>query len=147
MTYNSRNGKKRERSDEYYVIDLCDEILGRKALRQHRFDFLERCNGHKLPVDAYYEELNLVIEYWERQHIKPVPFFDRKMTCCGITRGEQRKMYDRLREEELPNHGIKLVIIRYDEFGSKKRICRNHDRDVEIIKCNLMKNNVLNGKE
>jgi hypothetical protein len=30
----------RESSDEYYVLDLCDEALGERALRQHRFDWL-----------------------------------------------------------------------------------------------------------
>ena len=49
--------KSRADSDEYYVIDLCDEVLGRKASRQHRFDFLTGDTGKRLPVDAYYEEL------------------------------------------------------------------------------------------
>lgn len=31
---------KHKIKDEIYVIDLCDEILGTKALRQHCFDFL-----------------------------------------------------------------------------------------------------------
>ena len=49
-------------SDEYYVIELCNEVLGLKASQQHRFDFLVGDSGTKLPVDAYYEDLNLVVE-------------------------------------------------------------------------------------
>ena len=55
---------KRSDSDESYVIDLCDEVLGELALRQHTFDFLrgdpsESClSGKKLPVDAYYPNKN-----------------------------------------------------------------------------------------
>lgn len=44
--------KGREQSDESYVIDLCDEVLGIKASRQHKFDFLTGDTGHRLPVDA-----------------------------------------------------------------------------------------------
>ena len=63
-----------QKSDELYVIDLCDSVLNRKARRQQRFDFL-RCDPGRsgvcvqLPVDAYYDDLSLVVEYWERQHI------------------------------------------------------------------------------
>src|SRR5215211_1798560 len=32
--------RRRAASDEAYVIDLCDEILGERALRQHRFEWL-----------------------------------------------------------------------------------------------------------
>ena len=46
--------KNRQSSDEHYVIDLCDEVLGLKASRQHRFDFLKGDTGVRLPVDAYY---------------------------------------------------------------------------------------------
>ena len=53
--------KKGKDRDEDYVIDLCDEVLKEKALRQHCFDFLRGDSrkggkpGRKLPVDAYYE--------------------------------------------------------------------------------------------
>ena len=30
----------RENSDEHYIINLCDDVLGEKASRQHSFDFL-----------------------------------------------------------------------------------------------------------
>lgn len=32
---------KRSNSDESYIIELSDEVLMQKALRQHRFDFLK----------------------------------------------------------------------------------------------------------
>jgi hypothetical protein len=70
--------------DETYIINLCDELLGLVASRGHQFAFLtgdpnrrgvRRC----LPVDAYYEEIGLVIEYHERQHSEPHPWFDRRV--------------------------------------------------------------------
>ena len=134
-----RISKGRKNSDEYYVIDLCDEVLGRKAERQKRFDFLKGDKGHSLPVDAYYKDLNLVIEYYERQHTEIVKFFDKKQTVSGVSRGEQRKIYDERRKEILPKHGIELVIISYSDFGDSKNLKRNRESDLEIIK-NILKN-------
>lgn len=123
------DSKGRKDSDEYYVIDLCDEVLGRKAERQKKFDFLKGDKGHSLPVDAYYKDLNLVIEYHERQHTEEVKFFDDKQTVSGVSRGEQRKIYDERRKEILPKHGIKLLVISYSDFGNTKKLKRDHKSD------------------
>jgi hypothetical protein len=118
-------------NDENYIIDLCDDFLRMKARRGHRFDFLLGDPGkdgrrRRLPVDAYYSALNLVVEYNERQHSEPVTFFDRKIVPSGITRGEQRKKYDLLRHELLPQYEIALVVFSYLEFDhtAQKRLCR-----------------------
>lgn len=76
--------------DEQYVINHCDRLLRMKAQRQHRFEFLRGDPGKNgkrstLPVDAFYPELNLVIEYREIQHSKPVTIFDERLTCSGCT--------------------------------------------------------------
>lgn len=125
--------------DEVYVIDLCDEVLGMKSSRQHRFPFLLGDSGKTLPVDAYYEQLSLVVEYCERQHTEAVAFFDRKQTVSGVSRGEQRWIYDERRKEILPQHNIRLVNISYSDFDydSQKRIVRNHQRDLEIVRKKL----------
>ena len=132
------DSKVRKDSDEYYVIDLCDEVLGRKAERQKKFDFLKGDKGHSLPVDAYYKDLNLVIEYHERQHTEEVKFFDNKQTVSGVSRGEQRKIYDERRKEILPKHGTKLLIISFSDFGDSKKLHRNYKSDLEIVR------NILN---
>jgi hypothetical protein len=118
--------------DETYIVDLCDETLGLKAQRGYRFDFLLGDPGKggrqsRLPVDAYYPELNLVVEYHERQHSEPVMLFDRRATISGMTRGEQRKVYDHRREKVLPQYGIRLVVFSYQDFEhtSSKRLCRS----------------------
>ena len=91
----SKNQSRKE-SDEHYVLDLCDEVLKIKGSRQHRFDFLLGDSGTKLPVDSYYPNLNLVIEYKEQQHTKPNKHFDKpdKLTVSGVHRGKQRKIYE-----------------------------------------------------
>lgn len=135
---------QKKNRDEDYVIDLCDEALGLKASRQHRFDFLKGDEGTRLPVDAYYEEKRLVVEYYERQHTEPVKLFDKKNTVSGVTRDIQRRIYDKRRREILPQHGITLIIISYDDFkhDNRKRIIRNRDSDLIIAKQKL--NDFLN---
>ncbi len=126
--------KTRKDSDEYYIISLCNEILSQKAVQQYKFDFLKGDSGKPLPVDAYYEKLNLVIEYCESQHTISTPFFDKKITISGVSRGEQRKIYDERRKNILPQHGINVISIHYSDFGTTKKLIRNRDKDIEIIK-------------
>lgn len=124
----------RTNSDEYYVIDLCDEVLGKKASRQHTFDFLRGDTGRKLPVDAYYEGLNLVVEYYERQHTESVKLFDDRMTKSGVPRSVQRRIYDERRKEVLPQHGIQVTVISFQDFGKSKKLKRIKDSDLEVVK-------------
>ena len=127
--------------DESYIIDLCDEVLGHTASRQHRFSFLVGHAGTRLPVDAYYADLNLVIEYRERQHDEAIRFFDKpdQLTCSGVHRGKQRELYDQLRREVLPEHGIKLVEISIGSFEQtkQKRLRRNRPKDEMVVRRNL----------
>lgn len=133
--------KNRATSDEAYVLDICDEVLGLKGLRQYRFDFLRGDSGTKLPVDIYYPALELVIEYREKQHTEEVAFFDKRITNSGISRGEQRKKYDELRRTEIPKNGFELIEFDYSEFGHTKgkHLLRNREEDEKIIREKLKK--------
>lgn len=134
-------GKKRADSDEYYVLDICDEVLCEHGDRQKKFDFLCSDTGKPLPVDIFYPKRKLVIEYREKQHYTDVPFFDKpeKMTASGVPRNIQRKIYDERREEVLPQHGYDIVIIPYNKLDSKKngRLNRNHEADMCTIRMML----------
>ncbi len=125
----------RSTSDESYVIDLCDEVLNQKAQRQYRFDFLKGDSGTKLPVDAYYPSLNLVVEFKEKQHTEEVKFFDKRQTISGVGRGEQRKLYDQRRRDILPKHGIKLIELDYSDFEYTrgKKLVRIKEEDLKVI--------------
>lgn len=148
----TNNTSSRKVSDESYVIDLCDKALNLTASRQHKFPFLlgdpsENGRQAKLPVDAYYESLSLVVEYRERQHTEEVKHFDKPdvMTVSGVHRGEQRKKYDQRRRDELPKHGIKLIEISYSDFDhdSQKKLIRNYVKDIKTVKKILSDNNIL----
>lgn len=117
--------------DEHYVLDLCDVILGLKAVRQHCFPFLTgdpdwRGCRKPLPVDGFYPALGLVVEYHERQHRERVSFFDDKPTVSGVPRGDQRRRYDERRADLLPRHGYSLVVLNVDEFA--------HDRAKRLLR-------------
>jgi len=125
--------------DESYVIDLCDRVLGLKASRQHRFEFLRGDSGRTLPVDAYYETNangKLVVEYREMQHSEPVAFFDKRQTCSGCNRAEQRRHYDELRRTVLPQHGIQVIELDYSlfEHSGRKRLKRDVPKDLAVIR-------------
>jgi very-short-patch-repair endonuclease len=130
-----RKGPGRSASDEHYLINLCDEVLGLKAKRQHRFDFLRGDPGRNgrsvmLPVDAWYPDLNLVVEILERQHSESTPFFDRRLTVSGMSRGEQRRRYDARRESVLRKHGIQLCWISIPEIaGGRPKLKRQIEID------------------
>jgi hypothetical protein len=129
--------------DETYVIDLCDRVLGMAALRQHRFDELRGDTGRngtsrRLPVDAYYPDLAMVIEYRERQHTEAVPIMDRRMTISGCTRAEQRQRYDARRREVIPALGFTLIEIdfhhlRHDRRGRLLRSSQEDEAAVRLI--------------
>lgn len=131
----------RATSDEHYIITLCDQVLNLRALRQHRFPFLRgdaasSKQGAPLPVDAYYPDLNLVIEYRERHHTESVPIMDRRMTVSGMCRRCQRKLYDQRRRDLLPAHGLRLVEFSYDQFAHKPngRLLRNPEQDIAVVR-------------
>ena len=129
--------------DEHYLIDICDRLLQRKALRQHRFDFLLTDPGKggrktKLPVDAYYPDLSLAVEVMERQHSEAVAFFDHRPTVSGVPRGQQRRLYDQRRREILPQHGLHLVCLGINEFALRSRKLRRLlEADERVVRLNL----------
>ena len=130
------------RQDERYILDLCDEVLDSAGLREHRFDWLrgdasaKRPAGTRLPVDSFWPELGLVVEFHERQHAEAVPFFDKpsRMTVSGVHRGEQRRLYDERRRELIPRHGLTLVEIPIAAFTVRQHhIVPNREEDRAVV--------------
>lgn len=139
----------RKNSDEYYIINLCDELLNEKAARQHTFDFLlgdmhqDGRTRTKLPLDAYYDNLNLVIEYAEKQSDDPVSEVHNsdKMTISGVKRSEQRKIYKTRKKEVLRKKQINFIEIKHADFkcDNENRLIRNNEDDIKVLK-RILKN-------
>jgi hypothetical protein len=135
---------RRAASDEHYVLDLCDEVLGMTGKRQATFDWLRgdpspsRPLGTKLPVDGYWSGRGLIVEFHEEQHYQPSAFFDRRQTVSGVGRGEQRRLYDSRKRTLLPKHGLRLIVMARSQFITKsKRIVREHERDIALVRALL----------
>lgn len=129
-------------SDEVYVLDLCDQDLGTAGSRQHRFDWLLGDPGRngqrrRLPVDGYWANHQLVVEYRELQHDGPNAFFDKpeRLTVSGVHRGQQRAIYDARRDELIPAHGLHLVVIKPADLDAtpRGRLRRNADHDITAV--------------
>ncbi|WP_314612596.1 hypothetical protein [Streptomyces stackebrandtii] len=75
-----------------------------------------------------------MIEYRELQHDQPRPHFDKpnRLTVSGVHRGEQRALYDARRDEQIPEHGLRLVLIRPADLNSdgRGRLRRNEAADL-----------------
>ncbi len=131
----------RSRSDEKYILDLASEVLAEPDWHwQHRFPTLKGNPGadgrsRHLPVDGYFPRHRLVLEYWEKQHTAPVSIMDEGETVSGVSRGHQRRLYDRRRQEWAEAHGMRLVILDYRGFQTDERgrLQRQPDRDRQIV--------------
>lgn len=136
------------RGDQVYVTDLVARLLADEPMREHRFQWLQGDTGYLLPVDAYFPGHKLVLEYRERQHLAERPdsfgLWDRRMTVSGVNRREQRARYDRLREAEIPRHGLTLVVINADDLtvDRRGRLLRNERADLDALQRVLLAANV-----
>ena len=85
------------RQQERYCAKLVSDALGGIEYKSgHRFPFLrgdptpKRPNGVTLPVDAYYPDFRLVLEFREAQHYSDrVALWDNRITATGQMRKEQ----------------------------------------------------------
>jgi len=136
--------QKKENSDEYYVLNLCDELLNEKSSRQYTFPFLlgdfhkDKISRTKLPLDAYYHKLNLVLEYRVKQAEEEVEETDKQTgkTVSGVSRSEQRKIYNQRRKDVLLRKNINFIEVNYYafEYDSELKIVRNKEEDIVILK-------------
>ncbi len=125
-----------QNSDEYYLVNLCDELLKQEASRKHTFDTLvgnlhKRGKGRtKLPLDAYYEELKLVIEFFRKNEASDA--LDEKERA----RREQIKYYDGLKKKAILNKGLRLMNINYAlfELDEADKLVRDTEKDIVVLK-------------
>lgn len=122
------HASRRADREATYVLDRIDTLLGRQGLREYRFDWLRGDPGatgssQSLPVDAFWPDLGLVVEVYERQHDHPVTHFDKpdQLTVSGVHRGEQRRIYDQRRRARIPEHGLTLLIVRTAQLAVDTR--------------------------
>ena len=140
-THQGKTVPPRTQSDEKYILDLVAEVLAEPEYRwQHRFPTLLGDPGpdgrrKPLPVDGYFPRHRLIVEYWERQHSAPVPIMDEGPIISGMSRGHQRRHYDRRRQEWADANDMRFVILDYRGFATdpEGRLQRDSIRDRTIV--------------
>ena len=136
---------KRTSSDESYILDLIEHLLDEKCRRQARFDGLLGDEGRnkrrlRLPVDGYFPEHNLIVEYMEKQHSEPVAVMDNRMTISGCPRGRQRQLYQERKRRYAADNGYLYLEVDYRSFEhfANGRLRRNHECDTMLLRTVLM---------
>ena len=127
-----------------YVTDLLEQLLG-PCEKEKRFDWARgdcRIPGGKgvpLPFDAVWESRRLIVEIDERQHNEAVDFFDKPsvMTVSGVSRGEQRRLYDERKVRLAEEHGY--VVVRVPTGSLSKRMT-DRTRDLAMVAAALRTN-------
>lgn len=123
--------------DKNYVLNLCDQVLKQKGSRLHQFDFLVDDIQTKFIVDAYYADLDLVVDYHEFYKPKVVKRFEKDEIPApgGIAREDERNLYDQRRKAALPANGITVVEINYTDFSlnEKNLIERDLEEDLRVV--------------
>ena len=117
-----------ELGDENYLLDLCDEILGQKALRQHLFHLPDK--GRNFPVHGYYPELNLALYYRKPPQSEVVTHLENISWISGrsLHREKEEEEFLQRCRELLPEKGIRLLEIHHSNFSYNKlkRLQKNH---------------------
>jgi hypothetical protein len=111
---------------EKFALGLISEITGIDYVPQKKWEWLISNIGTKLPVDGYYEELNLVVEFDGAQHRKPL------VNMGGIEKYKTQVENDKIKDSKMIEHGIKLLRIDSRESW--------YDKDYMIDK--LKENNI-----
>lgn len=125
-----------ENSDEFYLVNLCDELLQQEASRKHTFNTLvgsqhKRGKGRtKLPLAAYYEDLKLVIEFL--RHDQDFDALDKKAQARII----QIKRYHQLKKKAVLQKNLLFIEINYDAFtcDDTNKLTRNIAQDKLVLK-------------
>jgi len=134
----------KSQSDEHYLTNHCDDLLGVPALRNFKFNFILG-NYHKdgktrsaLPVSAYYPEHNLVIEYIVPEGAISIDH-PKRQTSEGTKRAELMGIYAERKKRGLQEKGVNFVEVPYASFTMDENgdLVREEEKDLAVLKAYL----------
>ena len=141
---NPNKEKEKSIKDDDYLIELCDDILNKKSQKQFTFDDLlgdyhkDGISQTKLPLDAYYQDINLVVEVVNKRSVVLKNTIDKsqKITVSGVTREEQRKVYQERKRTFLEEKDVKVFEINFALFETDEsnRLIKNKENDKALLK-------------
>jgi hypothetical protein len=102
-----------------YLIHTLEYILEEEAQPEKTFSWLKYKKS--LHIDAYFHEHNLAFEYNGRQHYEAIPNLYGEDSNDRL---EVRQARDQEKYRLLKEHGINLLVIRYDEPKSRVHLMK-----------------------
>lgn len=93
---------------EYITLENIKSILKCDYKSQAKFDWLRNDLNRNLFCDGYFEDMNLVVEYDGKQHFEMVKLFGQRSF-------ERTQINDAIKNELIPQHGLTLLRIAYNE--------------------------------
>ena len=113
---------------EKIFLQLVDELLKSKNKTQKTFDWLRNEAGNKLKIDGFYQDYNLAIEFDGVHHRKPVANYG------GMERYLKQVANDKIKDDLIPQHGLKLIRIDSRESWHDKDYLKQRliDAGIEI---------------
>lgn len=94
------------------VQGYAEEILNCKAKVEYKFEWLISDKGYAMPVDIYFPEYNLIIEYNGQQHYMPIDFGGG--SDDAVTKFKSQIKRDKLKYRLIREHKIQLLVIPYN---------------------------------
>lgn len=93
---------------EHVTLENMKSILKCDYKSQATFDWLRSDLNSKLLCDGYFEDIKLIVEYDGRQHTEMIEFF-------GQESFDRTQLNDAVKNKLIPQHGITLLRIAYNE--------------------------------
>ncbi len=144
LSAKERKALERANSDEKYLVDIINSLLGKKGTEKQTFDYLlgdlhqDGETRTELPVDLYFWELKLAIEFVNHPKTREqlIPQKQKKMTVSGVTRAEQRVKYFDRKKKVLTKKGIDFVEIPLAGFtcNEELKLVRNAEDDERVLR-------------
>ena len=98
-------------SEEAVIVHI-ENILSSQAIRQKQFKWLKynENNRSNMRVDAYFEDLNLIVEYNGVQHYEHCKFFHNTEKAFEESKARDLFKYQKIKEKD-----INLIIHKYSD--------------------------------
>lgn len=106
------------------IIDIMAEILEERPHVEFAFDWLRNDRGGVLPVDAYFEKANLVVEYNGVYHYHHTPFMHQKKSLQEVQTTDKKK------RTAVLNKGIQHIEFAYNEPKTFDYIFRRLKKEI-----------------
>lgn len=124
LKINKKKNGPGARWSQHKALDIVDNILGEKAVRDQKYDWMKSPKGRPLEIDGYYPKHNLAVEYQGQHH------FDENC-FLGHNDLNYQQQCDKIKKQAISNRGIRFLEIKYDEPLIRQYLS---DRVVQIFK-------------